>query len=159
MEDQLARGSNWDEFKPVRQILLVTNDIFPAVWPQVEPIFLVDRAGWGEYYTLDSIRDFIIEGMFQLWVMNDEDEFLLVALTQLLTFPKTKVICTIWVGGTNLRDGLKLWDYMELWANKQGATKSIGFVKRKGLLRLLRPHGYKQVALAFEKDISGIREH
>jgi len=142
----------------VRQLLLVTPDLLPQVWPQVEHLFLENASIWDDYYTLDSFPPLFYEGTLQLWTMNDEEEFLLVMVTEIRTFPKVKVLNLLILVGREFKDALSFLDYVELWANKQGAIKSAG-VGRKGILRILKSCGYKEHKVTFEKDISGIVEH
>jgi len=161
MEDRLARGFSLVKVDEALQLMLVTPAMLPSVWPQLEPIFLEHEnvpGGWGEYYTIESILTAVTNEDMQLWAVNNDKEFFYVILTALIEYPKKKVVTTVWGGGKDLKEAVKVWDWMEVWANKQGATLSIGG-GRKGILRRLRNLGYTQTGVAFEKDISGIREH
>jgi len=158
MVDRLAPGLSLGKPAKTRQLMLVGQNILDVVWPQVEHIFLANH-GWQEYYTLDHLKEFIRVGQMHLWVVNDNEEFIMAVLTEFVNTPLKRAVRTVWVGGDDLRGGLKLWDIMEHWAWKNGATKSVGFAERKGLLRMLEPYGYKRKAYAFEKDISEIKEH
>lgn len=147
-----------DELEEVRQLLLVSPELLPQVWPQVEPLFLQNEDIWGEYYTIESFPILFQRGRFQLWTMNDEDGFILAMVTELLTFPKMKVLNMLLIVGDGLKDGLMFLDCIEMWARKQGATKS-NVTGREGFLRVLEPYGYRRRAVALSKDISWMREH
>ena len=147
-----------DELEEVRQLLLVSPELLPQVWPQVEPLFLQNEDIWGEYYTIESFPILFQRGRLQLWTMNDEDGFLLAVVTELRVFPKMKVMNMLLIVGDGLRAGLMFLDCMEMWARKQGAMKS-NIIGRAGFLRLLEPYGYRKRAVALSKDISWMREH
>ncbi len=142
----------------VRQLLLVTPDLLPQVWPQIVPLLLSAKEIWEECYTLDSLLILLQQKQMQLWTMNDESEFILALLTEVLTFPKMKVLHIVFIGGRELAYGLEFFDCVEMWAHKQGAMKSYG-IGREGFLRVLKPYGYVKSAVAFEKDISHMVEH
>lgn len=156
MEERMAPGSFLD--RPIRQLLLVSPDLLPEVWPQVIPLLLAAKEIWEEYYTLDSLLMLLQQKRMQLWTMNDENEFILALLTELLIFPKMKVLHIVFIAGNELKTGLEFFDCIEMWARKQGAMRSYG-IGRKGFLRVLRPYGYVAKAVTFEKDISGMVEH
>jgi len=158
MDEATAPGFSWASRSDVRQLLLVTPDLLPQVWPQVEHLFLENASVWDTYYTLDTFPALFHEGKLQLWTMNDADEFLLVLITELRKFPKTTVINLLFVMGSDFKDGATLLDYVENWAYKQGATKST-ILGRKGLLRLLAPNGYRQEAVVLSKNLYSIVEH
>ena len=158
MEDRTDLGFFSVEPGKVRQLLLVTPDLLPQVWPQVEHMFVENERIWGEYYTIEALPSLFHEETLQLWTMNDEDEFLLVMVTELRSFPKTKVLNVLMLFGRDFKDALQFADYVELWASKQGATKSI-VLGREGFLRWLKPYGYEKKAVALCKDISSMVEH
>jgi len=146
-----------NELTPTRQLLLVTPALLPQVWPQVEHLFLENANLWDEYYTIKSFPQMFHAERMQLWTMNDADEFLLVMVTEIIAYPKMKVMNVLYMMGEELLDGLKFIEYLERWAWKQGVRKSHA-VGRKGFQRLLKPLGYKKHAVAFAKDIIEIRE-
>lgn len=159
MEEATAPGFSSDSLGEVRQLLLVSPELLSQVWPHVEPLLLEAKETWGEYYTIESILLLLQAGRAQLWTMNDRDEFILAMVTELLLFPKKKVLNILLIAGSEFREGLELFvDCVEMWAWKQGVTKSTA-VGRKGLLRLLKPYGYSERVVALEKDISGMVEH
>lgn len=146
------------ELQPVRQLLLVSPDILPQVWPQVEHIFLEHAKLWNEYYAIEHFPLMFQSGRMQLWTMNDADDFLLVMVTEIVTFPKVKKMNVLYMMGEELQDGLMFIDYLERWAWKNGVRKSHAG-GRDGFQRLLEPHGYRKIAVVLEKDITEIREH
>ncbi|KKK85497.1 hypothetical protein LCGC14_2772700, partial [marine sediment metagenome] len=107
-----------DEYhEPMRQLLLVSPDTLPDVWGHTLDLLEEGKEYWEKWATLESIYRGIARGKIQLWLMNDEDEFLLAMLTQITKSPKGSVLKITWVGGVDVDDAIKLFfDYMELWA-------------------------------------------
>jgi len=155
MTDRLLEATLGEE---VRQLLLVSPELLPQVWPQVEPLFLQHEDIWGEYYTIESFPFLFQRGILQLWTVNDEEEFFLAWVTSLRTFPKTKVLEILLIVGDRMKDNLAFLDCTEMWARKQGVMTS-NIVGREGFLRVLKPYGYRKRAVALSKDISWMREH
>ena len=147
-----------DELNEVRQLLLVSPALLPQVWPQVKPLFLQNESIWEEYYTIESFPILFQQGTLQLWTVNNEEEFFLAWVTTLHKFPKTKVLEILLIVGDRMKDSLVFLDCTEMWAKKQGATKS-NIIGREGFLRVLGPYGYRKRAVALSKDISWMREH
>ena len=150
--------SSLDAPSELRQLLLVSPALLPQVWPQVKPLFLQNERVWGEYYTIEAFPISFQQGTLQLWTINDEDEFFLAIVTELLIFPKMKVLNILLSVGDELKNSLVFLDCIEMWARKQGALKS-NVVGREGFLRVLKPYGYRKRAVALSKDISWMREH
>ena len=144
--------------RPTRQLLLVLPELLPEVWPEVEHLFLENAQVWDEYYTLESIQYWLVKNTMQLWTLSDDEEYLLAWITELREYPKVTVLNFPIILGSKLYDNLDLLDCVEMWARKQGATKSCVF-GRKGFLRALKPYGYEQKGVTLSKNISHMVEH
>ena len=148
-----------DESQPVRQLLLVPPDLLDHVWPHVQPLLMEGKKYWEEWATIESIYKGIAEGRMQLWLMNDDEEFMLAMLSEILESPVRKTLQITWLGGQDLGKAQELFlDYVELWASREGVSR-VSLHGRKGLVRKLSPHGYELKRYVISKDISGIREH
>ena len=128
--------------------MLVSSKELPLVWPKVVPLLVKGKSAWEEYFELEDIRTMILSGRAQLWLPIEE----LVLITELVQHPKIMVLNLLIAVGDNLNEALKHLRDIELWAKELGATKAIG-IGRKGFLRVLAPSGYRQRAVAFEKDL------
>ena len=156
MEERTAPG--FSSGNPVRQLLLVPPALLPEVWPKVEHLFLENAQVWDEYYTLESIQFWLIKDKMQLWVVSSSEEYVLAWITELTSYPRATVLSFPIIVGSELHDNLDLLDCVEMWAWKQGATKSF-ILARKGFLRALKPYGYEQKVVALSKNISHMVEH
>ena len=143
----------------LRQLLLVSPDMLHTVWPATIPLLMEGKKYWEEWSTIDSIYDGIAKGNIQLWLMNDDEEFIMAMTTEILKWPKHLELRIMWIGGKDLNSAMsQFFDYMELWAARQGISK-VKLFGRKGWIRKLLSSGYELTGYVIEKDISGIKEH
>ena len=73
MVELMDLGYSSDRPEDIRQLLFVSVDLLPQVWPQVEPLFLKHPEQWEELFTIESIALLLDKGKMQLWTLNDED--------------------------------------------------------------------------------------
>jgi hypothetical protein len=128
----------------------VTFENIMAVWPRVAP--MLQRA-------LDkSQHDMDIEDVFsslrlrdmQLWVWVVDKEIKAAAVTQIINHPQ-RTICTIpLIGGSCMRDWLKVEDTIAAWAKEKGCTQLEGYA-RPGWLRVLK--NWKAVWTTMRRDL------
>ena len=149
-----------DEYhEPMRQLLLVSPNTLQDIWGAVLPLFEEGKEYWGKWTTLEGIYRGISSSRLQLWLMNDEDEFLLAMLTQIVKAPKGDILKITWIEGSDVDSAMRLFfDYMELWAHRQGISR-VKLEGRRGWIRKLSSSGYELTGYVLEKDISGIKEH
>ncbi len=142
-----------------RQLLLVEPDFVDTVWSNAVLLLEGGRKYWQEYTTLESIYCLLKSGKIQLWLMNDEVEFILAMLTEINIHPKFKELHLMWIGGEDLESGMELFsDYVELWAHRQGASR-VRVTGRKAWTRKLLKSGYGIESYTMSKDISKMKEH
>ena len=145
--------------KALRQLLLVSPDMLHTVWPATIPLLMEGKKYWEDYSTIESIYAAVNEGKTQLWLMNDDEEFMLAMITEILKWPNHLELKIMWIGGRELNSAIQQFlDYMELWAARQGISK-VKLSGRKAWTRKLLPFGYRVTEYVMEKDISGIKEH
>ncbi len=141
-----------------RQVVLVTPDLLPHVWERIEHLFLEAPEQWHGQYTIADIYARIERGEFQLWAMQDRSDFILALITTFNHYPQETTLHLLFWLGSEGRDGLEFMDVLEMWAKKQGATR-VTCVGRAALGRMLERHGYRQQFIAFEHDITHMKEH
>jgi hypothetical protein len=154
MVDQLVPGLSSVDGIPGLQLMLSTQHTIPYVWPNIEPLLLQDTRAWNEYFTLESLRERLMEGSMQLWTLSNEEEYILAMITEFRQFPKINVVNILWIGGESLDKALGFLEIFEWNARKSGADKIVGF-GRKGFLRTLR----EREKGSFEKDLISMTEH
>lgn len=147
-------------FKPLRQLLVVESAMLPDTWPAALPLLEEGKAYWENWTTLEIIYERLTAGTLQLWLMNDEDEFLLAMLTEIQLHPNYKSFNIKWMGGCDLDSALEncFDEFVNLWASREGCSR-VRLEGRKGWTRKLLPLGFKVKSYVMERDISEIKEH
>ena len=94
----------------------------------------------------------------QLWTMNNKEKFFLAGVTELISYPKLKILRLTILVGEDLRGSLPMLDCVEMWAKKKGATKSI-VTGRLGFVKALEPYGYSVLATTIVKELYNMTVH
>lgn len=144
---------------PEHQLLLVGEEYLPLVWPHVIPLLSQGKEHWESFATMESLYLDVSSGTRQLWTMNYEGEFVMALFTEIVSYPTTRVLNILWLGGSGLEVALYLFlDFIELWAIRQGVS-SVQVFGRKGWVRKLKRRGYEQTKWVVSKDLTNIKEH
>lgn len=123
------------------------------VWVKVLPHLLNGRDRWEHFYTAAQIRQSLILGMLQLWVMVDGNQVLGIVVTQLDDFPNGKSLRFLYLGGVGFkRSMMKEIHKIELWAKGKGA-KLVDFMGREEWEPLLDKLGYHTQGVVYRKEL------
>ena len=140
----LALGQNCN-------IHLVYPDEVPHIWGQVEPL-LAKATPYSEGEV--EAQDFaylIINNEMQLWVSIEEKSVTAAMVTQVVHYPRKKVLRIIALGGKGLRRMQEKFEpTLEGYAIKAGCSALEAWTRR-GLLRLVKD--WKQSYIIITKDI------
>ena len=132
-------------------IHLVYPDEVPHIWDQVEP--LLSKAtpySEGEVEAQDFAY-LIINNEMQLWVSTEDKNITAAMVTQVVHYPRKKVLRIIALGGKDLRKMQKKFEpILEGYAIKAGCSALEAWTRR-GLLRLVKD--WKQSYIIITKDI------
>ena len=140
------------------QLLQVSRDLLPRLWPEAERLLLEHREGWTDFYDLESLQVALAVGKIQLWLVNDAEEFFCVVLTECAAFPNRREVRIAWMGGKRLREVLPLIDAIHLWAKRIGATHVV-VTGPRAWRRLLKDYGYFETAVVLERELGNLTEH
>lgn len=155
----VTSGSFLSESAPRRLLVLDPKGAI-GLWDQVEPIFRANPQGWSDYTTLESIKAQLAAGDLQLWTLHDGEDYTLAFLSEGRQFPRQNLLRLVWMGGEGVKDLIEDYlEFIELWAKRSGFTRIEISGPRKAAVKLLAPHGYTNVHVVVQKDISGITEH
>ena len=140
------------------QLVLVTPGTIDLFWEQVIPLFLQSSKYWEEYTSIDGILASILDGERDLWIAMDDGGVFIAMLTEIVLYPKKKVLRFALIGGSNLKKALQFLDFIELMCVRKG-IKSSEVWGRQGWLRVLKRNGYKYQSILLSKDLSEVKEH
>lgn len=133
--------------------LIPTSEVM-RVWDRVS--HMLKRAtdiSQGRYRLID-VKEKLLTGEFNLWVVFDPEFRIVAAITSTFTFyPQGKFLHGQFLGGDRLdewRD--QFCDIFDRWG-KDNACKAIEFSGRAGWVRALAGNGYREVFRVLQKDL------
>lgn len=146
MDTTIRPGSSWGKQRDNGQriVLVDPQEQLAEFWPDVLRLLEEGREHWEWLYDSHDLFARIYAGVFQLWLAGDTKWFYACALTQMIEFPKAKVLKFIYASGTPGADNLSQLDFLSLierWGREMGAT----FAEvhgRDGWKRKLKEYGY-----------------
>ena len=92
-------------------------------------------------YNLDSIKDSLIKGIMQLWVILDDKDVCAAVVTQAVSYPNQKVIEILFIGGSGMSSWLHLINDIKLWSKNLGYD-AVQIYGRPGWEKLLDKYGF-----------------
>lgn len=137
----------------IRPILAADIDLY---WPQVAPLIqkAIDKS-LGEF-TLEHIRDLLIEAEKALWVVFRDDEIIAAITTRIDYYGYSNIrnVTIDFAGGKDFADWSMFTDYIEPIYKNMGCD-NILIAGRLGWLRLHTDKGYKSVYHVIGKSLNG----
>lgn len=135
------------------QVSMVPRELVDSCWEQVKPY--MEKAAKYTYgrYTCDDIYDSVKEHDYQLWVAFEEGKIKGAVVTNVIIYPKRKLLCMAFCGGIEL---VKWKDPMLAILQKFAANigcDGIEATARKGWAKVFKNDGYKQHWVTFELPV------
>lgn len=138
---------------PVVELVPHTDVVhLDKVWNEIEPMLMEYEEVWGFLYTIDWIKNTIMSGAIQVWILRDalDSPVKLVYLTQIMKYPQRDVLEVFFTCGEGLFKHQDLLEVVEQCAVRSGVEISkIG--GRRGFERLLKRRGYRMENVTFTK--------
>lgn len=123
------------------------------VWIRILPHLLNGKEHWEQFYSAQQLRKNLITGQQQLWIMVDEGEILGIVLTQIDTYPETKSLRILFLGGKGFKRAMvKNIRSMENWAKEKGATM-VDILGRDEWWPLVKDLGYTSPGRVYRKEL------
>lgn len=136
------------------RILLTEPQTLPAYWLKAEPYVrrALNYAG-GEQDSGD-VRDKILRGEMQLWLVLDNGGTCIgAATTEVVRYPRKGILRIVTLSGNSFAEWRdKMLHEMCERARELGLS-SLEALGRKGLARKLKPLGFKEIYVALTKEV------
>lgn len=140
----------------MREVCLLAPQDLSQYWNRVTNAWN-EFPALGEYFELGHIPELIFKHNYHLWFAINENEVDGVMVTNLLIYPKKRVLHVALVTGRDLSKYLDLGIHrIECFALWQEASTVVFDGQRPGLERIMRKLGYKRV-LRMEKNVARSR--
>ena len=122
-------------------------------WDVVRPwLEEVTKYGHGEMNTEDML-EWLELGKYQCWIVADVKDWVAVALTEVVEYPRMCTLKVIALGGKGLKNWrVQLNAKLQEFAKDQGCTR-IDSAARPGFARMLRRAGVKPLYLVIGQEV------
>ena len=119
------------------KIVLVSSDDVPYIWEKIHPhLELMEPHSEGELAPED-FYEAITNGDMQLWTAIKDNEIMASMVTQIVPYPRKRVLRIISIAGEEMDGWIKNLPLIEDWALSVGCT-SLECWGRKGWLKILK---------------------
>ena len=119
------------------KIVLVSSDDVPYIWEKIHPhLELMEPHSEGELAP-EAFYEAITNGDMQLWTAIKDNEIMASMVTQIIPYPKKRVLRIISIAGEEMDGWIKYLPLIEDWALSVGCT-SLECWGRKGWLKILK---------------------
>lgn len=119
------------------QLVPVLAQDVPMVWPIVAPLLAPAVVRADGQIEIDDVYQQLITRDMQLFTAWDGTDCLAAAVTQIICYPRRKVLGIPFIGGRKRGDWLSFQPVFEAWARDKGCDALEGYA-RPGWLRVLR---------------------
>lgn len=134
------------------RIEMVPPVALDGIWPLVEPLL----APLFEEYpleNLDDVRASIESTHRQLWLVLKGGDIAAAAVTQIVPFPRARVLELPWLAGSGITDMIEQMDEWVTQVAREKACSVIRIYGRDGWTRSFKKIGGKRAAIVYQKDV------
>jgi hypothetical protein len=135
------------------QVSMVPPQYVDTCWKEIEPY--MEKAAEYTYgrYTSGDIYDSLKEYDHQLWVAFDSGKIKGAVVTNIITYPRRKILCMSFCGGIGLKDWKDpMLELLKRFAKDSGCD-GIEATARRGWAKVFENDGYKGHWVTFELPI------
>lgn len=132
------------------EVSMVPPQLINTCWKQIEPF--MEGAAKYTYgrFTSDDIYDSVTEHDYQLWVAFDGQVMKGAVVTNVMVYPKRKLLCMSFCGGNDLKEWKEpMLSLLQRYAKDMGCD-GLEATARAGWAKILLNDGYKQHWVTFE---------
>ena len=135
-------------------ISLVSPQLTPSVWGQVEKWLNKGEKHFRGYYKNEHLYNAIMSGQMQLWISFRQNKVRTIMLTQLDFYPEGLQFRFVYIGGEvgSFKEIVHAFRMVEIWAIDHGARKAC-IIGRDGWLKKLAKFGYHKKSIMLVKDL------
>jgi hypothetical protein len=135
------------------EVSMVPPQYIDTCWSKVEPFAKLAADYTYGRYTVDDIYDSVTEHNYQMWVAMEDSEFKGLVITNVVTYPKRKLLAMQFCGGVDL----KLWkapmlELLQKFGSAMGCD-GIESTGRPGWAKVFKNDGYEARWVIYELPI------
>lgn len=135
------------------EVSLVPVHLINTCWAKVEPFMAKAAKYTYGRFTSGDIYDSVMEHDYQLWVAFDEAVIKGAVVTNVMVYPKRKLLCMSFCGGYDLKEWKEpMLSLLQRYAKDMGCD-GIEATARAGWAKIFQSDGYKQNWVTFELPV------
>ena len=135
------------------EVSLVPVHLINTCWAKVEPFMAKAAKYTYGRFTSDDIYDSVTEHDYQLWVAFDGETIKGAVVTNVMVYPKRKLLCMSFCGGYDLKEWKEpMLSLLQRYAKDMGCD-SIEAFGRPGWANVFKNDGYQNKWITFELPI------
>lgn len=127
------------------RIGIVPRDAVALVWPQIEARLAKALGVFGLWNT-DDACGYVESGVWDLWGVMDGASMRAFGLTEVVEFPRKRVLVVHASGGDSVADNNAMWPVVQDYARARGCARIIADMRRGWFRAGALPEGWKHVA-------------
>jgi len=135
------------------QTSLVPPDYISSIYSEIEPFLdkLVPVTN-GRFIQIDMLHD-LLTGKEHLWIVTDDEEYIVgIVMTEVLHYPRKKILGVQYCSGDNLHDWMdSTLEILENWA-LDNECESMELTGRRGWVKKLALQEWKEEFVVVRKD-------
>lgn len=123
------------------------------IWSDVEPLLksAIVRSAIDKYQTEDIYKSLLAQDM-QLWVAYDKKGLCAIEITQIINYPRQKVLMLVFTAGRDSETWLPFVDVLKQFAESHNCNSLEGF-GRPGWEKLSKSFGFKKISTLYKFDL------
>lgn len=132
---------------------MVPKEYIDTCWEKIEPF--MEKAAVYTYgrYTSDDIYDSVKEHDYQLWAAFEDGNFKGAVVTNVIVYPKRKLLAMQFCGGIELKEWkVPMLALLQRFARDMGCD-GIESTGRPGWSKVFKNDGFKEVWMSYELPI------
>ncbi len=136
------------EMKNIRMYGVMSHAL-DQVWHEVKPLLqlAINKTADGKYESSDVYEAIKAKDM-QLWIAFDDEGLCAILVTQIICFPRKKVLRLVFTAGERFEDWLHLFDEIKNFAKHHGCESVEGY-GRPGWEKKSKPLGFQKIHTIF----------
>jgi hypothetical protein len=107
----------------------------------------------GNLLTLDDVKEAVANRDMQLWVICEDENAMAVCVTEIRSWPRTKVLTAIIVGGAGMEHWVGALDEVLVQFARAQGCRVLDAHGRRGWLKSLSALGWKDMTVTYAKEI------
>lgn len=128
------------------QIELIEPEAACQLWPTAAKLLEKTPEFSPGKFAVEDLLTSIEHNVAQLWLVNNEHEYTLAVVTQLIQYSRGMTLRILLTGGKDIREALSLLGDIEKWAIQQGCI-GVELAGRLGWIKLLEDYDTRAVLL------------